>query len=64
MAVAAQAGVRRLALFHHDPSHDDLMVDSILIEARERAARAGISEVVAACEGMKLSVGTASVVAR
>ena len=64
VAVAAQAGVRRLALFHHDPSHDDVMVDSILIEARERAARAGISEVIAAGEGLKVSVGTASVVAR
>ncbi len=64
VAVAAQAGVRRLALFHHDPSHDDLMVDSILLEARDRAARAGISEVIAAGEGVKLSVGTVSAVAR
>jgi phosphoribosyl 1,2-cyclic phosphodiesterase len=64
VAVAAQAGVRRLALFHHDPGHDDLMVDSILIEARERAARAGLAEVVAAGEGMRLSVGSVTAVAR
>lgn len=32
--VAAQAGVRRLILFHHDPSHDDDAMRRILANAR------------------------------
>jgi phosphoribosyl 1,2-cyclic phosphodiesterase len=27
---AAQAKVKRLAIFHHDPSHDDAFLDGIL----------------------------------
>ncbi len=57
LAVATQSGVRRLALFHHDPSHDDLMVDSILLEAREKLPRSCGLEVVAAAEGLTLSLG-------
>jgi phosphoribosyl 1,2-cyclic phosphodiesterase len=57
LAVAAQAGARRLALFHHDPSHDDLMVDSILLEAREKLPRSSHLEIVAAAEGVTLSLG-------
>ncbi len=49
--VAATAGVKRLALFHHDPSHDDQMVDCLLAGARERAD-GRIDEVVAAAEGL------------
>ena len=37
--VAKEAGARRLALFHHDPTHDDDAVDAILAHAR--AARRG-----------------------
>jgi phosphoribosyl 1,2-cyclic phosphodiesterase len=33
VAFAAAAGVRRLVTFHHDPSHDDRMLDEILAEA-------------------------------
>ncbi len=49
--VAAQSGVKRLALFHHDPSHDDTMVDCLLAGARV-AARGRINEVFAASEGL------------
>ena len=38
--VAREAGVRRLALFHHDPDHDDDMVDRLLDGARAGAAGA------------------------
>lgn len=47
--VAAEAGVRRLALFHHDPAHDDTMVDCLLAGART-TARGRIDEVIAAAE--------------
>lgn len=32
--IARMAGVQRLMLFHHDPSHDDAAIDEILAQAR------------------------------
>lgn len=64
LAIAAQAGVRRLALFHHDPGHDDVLIDSLLLEAREKAARTSIGEVIAASEGLSLSLRAARATAR
>ncbi len=51
--VARTAGVRRLVLFHHDPSHCDSMLDDLLAEAREEAGEN--MEVLSAAEGMTLS---------
>jgi phosphoribosyl 1,2-cyclic phosphodiesterase len=53
--VAAQAGAKRLALFHHDPAHSDEELDQILVQAREAAATTGLDEVVAAYEGLTIS---------
>jgi phosphoribosyl 1,2-cyclic phosphodiesterase len=64
LAIAAQAGVRRLALFHHDPGHDDVLIDSLLLEAREKAARTSIGEVLAASEGLSLSLRAVRATAR
>jgi ribonuclease BN (tRNA processing enzyme) len=55
--VAARAGARRLALFHHDPSHGDDRIDELLAEARDHAATLGVEEVLAAAEGLTLSLG-------
>lgn len=55
--VAKEAGVRRLALFHHDPTHHDDIVDSILVGARARANGSGLEEVLAAHEGLIVSFG-------
>ena len=55
--VAAEAGARRLALFHHDPTHDDDAVDEMLAHARKLAKGTGIDEVVAAHEGLVVSFG-------
>jgi len=55
--VAKEAGVKRLALFHHDPTHHDGAVDAILAHARALAQGTGISEVVAAHEGLVVSFG-------
>jgi phosphoribosyl 1,2-cyclic phosphodiesterase len=50
--LAADAGVRRLALFHHAPSRDDAEVDRIArIAAALGAAARGAPEVLAAAEG-------------
>lgn len=53
--VAARSGARRLALFHHDPSHDDTRVDALRDHAERLAAGRGIDEVIAASEGLTLS---------
>ena len=53
--VAIMAGARRLALYHHDPLHDDDTVDQIVDYCRARVAEAGASlEVFAAAEGQEL----------
>lgn len=59
--VAAEAGARRLALFHHDPSHDDGVVDRLLAEARELADGTSVEEVIAAAERMTVSLTNATV---
>jgi diguanylate cyclase (GGDEF)-like protein len=55
--VCLAAGAKRLALFHHDPTHDDTQMAAIEAAARKRVAdRSGALEVFAAREGMTLDV--------
>jgi len=55
--VAMAAGARRVALFHHDPTHDDVTLARLEAAARERARSAGSTiEVFAAREGMELTL--------
>jgi CheY-like chemotaxis protein/phosphoribosyl 1,2-cyclic phosphodiesterase len=57
--VAVAAGVRKLALTHHDPTHDDDFVFDIERRARETAARRGSSiEIFCAYEGCSLDIET------
>ncbi|HET9691900.1 MAG TPA: MBL fold metallo-hydrolase [Acidimicrobiales bacterium] len=53
LRVAQEAGVGRLAMFHHDPAHDDATIDRLLAETRAMAHGSGV-EVVAAYEGLRL----------
>ena len=55
--VAATAGARRLALFHHDPARSDEGVDGLLAAARRLGEERGLTEVVAASEGLTISLG-------
>jgi phosphoribosyl 1,2-cyclic phosphodiesterase len=57
VAVAAEAGVRRLVLFHHEPEHDDAAMDRLVGEAR-RLVSSGRrpTEVLAAQEGAQLTL--------
>jgi phosphoribosyl 1,2-cyclic phosphodiesterase len=55
--VAHEAGARRLALFHHDPAHGDDDIDRMLEGARELASRTTVDEVIAASEGLSISLG-------
>ena len=54
--VAKEAGARRLALFHHDPGHDDDFVDQLLDSAQCLGALAGMHEIMAAKEGLVLDL--------
>lgn len=54
--VAREAGAKRLALFHHDPAHDDEDLDQILRYARDLAESTPLVEVVAAYENLTISL--------
>jgi phosphoribosyl 1,2-cyclic phosphodiesterase len=54
--LACHAGVKRLALFHHDPSRRDDDLDGLLQCAKELGGRHGV-DVIAASEGLTVDVG-------
>src|SRR3954453_19405235 len=54
--VATKADARKLVLFHHDPAHDDAEVDRLLEGARRTAAGMGRCEVIAAAEGLRITL--------
>lgn len=56
VTLAADAGIKRLVLFHHRPEHDDATMDALVAEARAAAGRAGDLEVLAAHEGLQLAL--------
>jgi phosphoribosyl 1,2-cyclic phosphodiesterase len=62
---ALAAGVRRLALTHHDPDRNDAALDQVSCLARERmSAGPAATEVFSAAEGMTIELGEAPVGAR
>lgn len=53
--LAVQAGVKSLALFHHDPGHSDAEIDGIVEQARARAKMHGANiEIFAARESLEV----------
>jgi ribonuclease BN (tRNA processing enzyme) len=60
--VAREAGVRRIALFHHDPAHGDDQIDQLLEGARQRGAHLGLTEVFAAYEGLTVALTPADAI--
>ncbi len=55
--VAVAAGVKRLALFHHDPLRDDAALDKLLARGRQRALALDVDlDVVAAAEGSEIEI--------
>src|SRR5213078_5222883 len=46
VSLALDANVKRVLLFHHDPSHDDDMIDRILEQARELVSKSGKAMVI------------------
>jgi phosphoribosyl 1,2-cyclic phosphodiesterase len=58
VSLAIDARVRKLVLFHHDPDHDDAIVDGMVKTAHKIAAKTGKQlEVVAAREGEEFILG-------
>jgi phosphoribosyl 1,2-cyclic phosphodiesterase len=58
VSLALDAEVRRLLLFHHDPNHDDAMVDAIVESARRLVHESGKKlEVDGAREGEEFVLG-------
>jgi phosphoribosyl 1,2-cyclic phosphodiesterase len=55
--LAGEVGAKRLALFHHDPSHDDDMLDRLAVAANACGADMGV-EVFAAREGLVVDLGS------
>ena len=57
ISLAIDASVRKLILFHHDPTHDDEMVDRMVETARKLAAKSeSYLEVEGAREGAEITV--------
>jgi phosphoribosyl 1,2-cyclic phosphodiesterase len=58
VSLALEAEVHRLVLFHHDPGHDDEMIDKMVENARALVAKSGKPlEVEAAREGAEILLG-------
>jgi phosphoribosyl 1,2-cyclic phosphodiesterase len=56
VTLAQDAGARKLVLFHHEPEHGDREMDDFLAAARKFAKAHGALDVVAAQEGMKVTL--------
>jgi len=57
--LAVRAGVKRLVLFHHDPTHSDAWVRDQLTKARRRAvAQKSDVEIIAAAEGDEIQLAS------
>ena len=54
--VCVEAGVRRLVLYHHAPSHSDDQMDKIAADYLAKGAAVGV-EVLTSFEGMTLPIG-------
>jgi len=55
VSLALDANVSKLLLFHHDPNHDDQLIDKMVEHARALVAKSGKSlEVDAAREGAEI----------
>ena len=57
VSLAVDAGIRKLILFHHDPTHDDKMIDKMVQTARKLAAKSKDDlEVEGAREGAEMTL--------
>ena len=57
--LAAECGVKTLALYHHDPTHGDDVVDQFVDKANAHCGGSGL-EIIGAREGLTVRVGAPS----
>ena len=58
VTLALRSGVKKLILFHHDPSHDDRTIDGLVRHARAQVKKQrGTLKVEAAHEGLTIHLG-------
>jgi ribonuclease BN (tRNA processing enzyme) len=55
--VAAEAGVRQLSLYHHDPDHNDDMLDQVAEAAARAPGATKLESISAAAEGVTVELG-------
>jgi len=55
--VAAEAGARRLSLFHHDPDHTDEILDRLVHVAGKAPGASRLETITAAAEGSTVDLG-------
>lgn len=59
--LAIQAGVKRLAIFHHDPMRSDAAMEDLISACNQRATRhTATLQIFAAREGVELTEGTST----
>jgi phosphoribosyl 1,2-cyclic phosphodiesterase len=63
VAVARSAGVKQLALTHHDPKRDDAAIDGLVDSLRSGALRAAGPHIFAAAEGQEMELSATSSIA-
>ncbi len=51
MRLAKAGDVKRLAVFHHDPNHDDEFMRSVELQAAEKFENSSVAK-----EGMKVDI--------
>jgi len=57
LQLAAESGVRQLAIFHHDPTHDDNFMDQVMEDCQQKIRANNYSfKCFAACEGQVLEI--------
>lgn len=57
--IALKAGVKKLVMFHHDPSYDDEKLDAVYMRAlkyREMFDTSGTLEIIMAYEGLEIEI--------
>jgi len=55
--VAREAGAKRLALFHHDPTHDDRTLDMLGLAAEDSVSGGALDAIIVAAEGTTVELG-------
>ena len=63
LAVARSAGVKQLALTHHDPRRDDAAIDDLVQSLHSEALRTAGPHVFAAAEGQEMELSATNVTA-